>query len=446
MPKAGFSSFRPLVRRKPPHRIVIAHGENVRSFTIRPWLVATVGGVTIVFGVLYLAATGYLAFRDDILAASIARQQHMQHAYEDRIAALRADIDRLTSRQLLNQQDVENELDRLGDRQAALDARQDSIANLSQAVRRAGIDAGDQSPDTAGPADQLDGPADDQSDDSQAAPPPPKDPLKTGSIAPVGASATMSLAFAALGSAPSDAPTAEAPEKQIGAIEASLDTLAGDQVAYVDAVAAKVNNRADRIASILKGIGQTVPISHIESADDGVGGPLVGIDANADPAVFRSTVDLISGEIDRYAAVRRLASALPLDRPIVQAAITSGFGPRIDPFLGTVAMHTGVDFRALSGTPARATAGGTVTIAEYTGGYGNMVEIDHGNGITTRYGHLSRIDVTVGQVVSKGDIVGHTGSTGRSTGPHLHYEVRIDGAPIDPLIYIKAGSQISSLL
>ncbi len=118
----------------------------------------------------------------------------------------------------------------------------------------------------------------------------------------------------------------------------------------------------------------------------------------------------------------------------------------MDPFLGRPAMHTGVDFRAPMGYAARATAGGTVITAAYTGGYGNMVEIDHGNGITTRYGHLSRIDVAVGQVVAKGSIVGHTGSTGRSTGPHLHYEVRIDGSAIDPLTYIRAGAEIAPLL
>jgi murein DD-endopeptidase MepM/ murein hydrolase activator NlpD len=126
--------------------------------------------------------------------------------------------------------------------------------------------------------------------------------------------------------------------------------------------------------------------------------------------------------------------------------ITSGFGARLDPFLGRPALHTGVDFRAISGSPARATAGGTVIIAGEAGGYGNMVEIDHGNGITTRYGHLSEIDVTVGQVVAKDAIIGHTGSTGRSTGPHLHYEVRVDGAPIDPMTFINAGHQIASLL
>ena len=130
----------PLVR---PSQAAPSHHHRPRreraELHVRPWLIATVGGVAVVFGALYLAATGYLVFRDDLLAASIARQARMQHAYEDRIASLRADIDRLTSRQLLNQEAVEAEMDRLLGRQAALDARQDIIAGLSQAARRAGI-------------------------------------------------------------------------------------------------------------------------------------------------------------------------------------------------------------------------------------------------------------------------------------------------------------------
>ena len=149
MPTVDPRSSHSFARRKPPHRIIIAHGENVRSFTVRPWLFAVVGGVALIFGTLYLSATGYLVFRDDLLAASIARQSRMQHAYEDRIASLRSDIDRLTSRQLLNQEAVEAEMDRLTGRQAALDARQDSIAGLSQAARRAGIAGVDLQPAAA---------------------------------------------------------------------------------------------------------------------------------------------------------------------------------------------------------------------------------------------------------------------------------------------------------
>ncbi|MEJ0012577.1 MAG: M23 family metallopeptidase [Bauldia sp.] len=437
---AGIPFSHSFARRKPPHRIIIAQGENVRSFTIRPWLIAVVGGTALVFGLLYLAATGYLVFRDDLLAASIASKGRMQHAYEDRIASLRADIDRLTSRQLLNQEAVEAEMDRLSGRQAALDARQDSIAGLSQAAKRAGIDptdipapaAADATPDDP-QDDELNGPADSEVDKDQT----------TGSIAPVQAG-VLPLAFAGLRSGDQPDVAAKSPQAQLAAVDASLDALAKDQVAYVDTIASRVSQHTDKIANILKGLGQRVPPSRA-ATEDGVGGPLVEIDEDADPDTFRSSVDLISGEIERFGAVRRIVGQLPLTRPM-SSPITSGYGARLDPFLGRPAMHTGVDFRAPSGFPARATAGGTVITAEYSGGYGNMVEIDHGNGITTRYGHLSEIDVVVGQVVAKDAIIGHTGSTGRSTGPHLHYEVRVDGAAIDPMIWIKAGKELAPLM
>lgn len=423
MSKVGHS----FARRKPHHRVIIAHGENVRSFTIRPWLVATVGGVFLAFSALYLMATGYLVFRDDLLAASLARQARMQSAYEDRIASLRSDIDRLTSRQLLNQESVEAEVERLLGRQAALDARQDVIAGLSQAVRRAGI-----KPEEILPADQ---PA------AEAAP--TVDPLTTGSLAPDdGYGVTPSL-FAELRPT-STSEAALGPVDEMNAVEASLDALARDQVAFVDAVAAGIGQRTDRIAKILRRIGHPAPAGH--GAPAGIGGPFVPIAPDADPDTFRTNVEMITTEVERFAAVRRFAAQLPLGTPGGKAPITSGFGARMDPFLGRPAMHTGIDFRAATGTAIRATASGTVITAEYSGGYGNMVEIDHGNGVTTRFGHMSRIDVRPGQVVAEGAVIGLAGSTGRSTGPHIHYEVRVDGSAIDPMRYIKAGRELSSLL
>ena len=125
--------------------------------------------------------------------------------------------------------------------------------------------------------------------------------------------------------------------------------------------------------------------------------------------------------------------------------MSSPFGMRLDPFLGRPAIHTGVDLRGEIGEPARATATGKVTIAGWDGGYGNMVEIDHGNGLATRYGHLSKILVKVGQFVRIGETVGLIGSTGRSTGPHLHYETRINGEAVDPQKFLRAGIRLGSL-
>ena len=115
---------------------------------------------------------------------------------------------------------------------------------------------------------------------------------------------------------------------------------------------------------------------------------------------------------------------------------------RVDPFLHIAAMHTGIDFRGDTGEAVHATAAGTVTNAGWSGGYGKMVEIDHGNGLSTRYGHLSQIDVNVGDEVRIGQVVGRMGSTGRSTGPHLHYETRIDGEAVDPQKFLNAGARL----
>ena len=123
--------------------------------------------------------------------------------------------------------------------------------------------------------------------------------------------------------------------------------------------------------------------------------------------------------------------------------MASTFGPRLDPFTRGLALHTGLDLKAEMGEPALATAPGRVVTAEATGGYGNMVEIDHGHGVVTRFAHLSRMAVRAGQWLRAGDLVGRVGSTGRSTGAHLHYETRIDGEPVAPMGFLEAGRELA---
>jgi len=124
--------------------------------------------------------------------------------------------------------------------------------------------------------------------------------------------------------------------------------------------------------------------------------------------------------------------SVPSRMPLENAVMTSGYGMRNHPVLRKRANHNGVDLAAPTGTPIYATADGIVERANYFGSYGNYIQIGHGNAIETRFAHLSRIIVKDGQEVRKGDLIGFVGSTGRSTGPHLHYEVRIDGTPVDP--------------
>jgi len=121
----------------------------------------------------------------------------------------------------------------------------------------------------------------------------------------------------------------------------------------------------------------------------------------------------------------------------VQGQVTGSFGERIDPFNGEGAFHSGVDIGTSYGTPIIAPADGVVTLTDVLGGYGKAIMIDHGNGISTRYGHLSGFAVTAGQHVHRGDVIGYVGESGRSTGPHLHYEVRINDTPVNPYKYLR---------
>jgi murein DD-endopeptidase MepM/ murein hydrolase activator NlpD len=137
--------------------------------------------------------------------------------------------------------------------------------------------------------------------------------------------------------------------------------------------------------------------------------------------------------------------AIPAMQPVDHLSFTSNFGVRSDPFRGTAAMHAGVDIPGPLGTPVYATADGTVDRAERAGGYGNMVEVDHGKGIQTRYGHLSKILVAAGSHVHRGQLIALMGSTGRSTGSHLHYEVRIDGHAVNPVPFLQTADYLIAL-
>lgn len=137
--------------------------------------------------------------------------------------------------------------------------------------------------------------------------------------------------------------------------------------------------------------------------------------------------------------------SIPSIKPISAFTFTSAFGVRSDPFHGYAAMHAGIDLASPTGTPIYATADGVVDRAEWFGGYGNMVDIDHGKGIATRYGHMSRIAAHAGEHVHRGDLIGYVGSTGRSTGSHLHYEVRIDGHAVNPIPFLQSANYIVAL-
>ena len=175
----------------------------------------------------------------------------------------------------------------------------------------------------------------------------------------------------------------------------------------------------------------------------GVGGPFEPVETAhaADPnfkALFMSWKKLEQ--------IEQGTIAIPSTEPVHGTNFTSGYGVRSDPFKGHAAMHAGIDLAGPMGTPIYATADGTVGRAEWnSGGYGNLVEIDHGHGIQTRYGHLSRYIVSAGERVKRGQLIAYMGSTGRSTGSHLHYEVRLDGKAVNPIPFLQSGEYLQSV-
>lgn len=188
------------------------------------------------------------------------------------------------------------------------------------------------------------------------------------------------------------------------------------------------------------------------------GGPEVqGVVQHTSAQDFMAQLDQLSARVQDREQKLGVLENLLLDRnvqlaaqpngpPVPDGYISSLFGMRVDPFDGDLSMHSGMDFAGTEGEPIRAVAAGVVTWASDRSGYGNMVEIDHGNGYATRYGHNESILVHVGQIVKKGEEISLMGSTGRSTGPHVHFEVLYNGVAVDPARFVKsAGTKVAVL-
>jgi len=417
-------------RPKRSHTIIFASGDTIRHMTIRPWIAGLCMSVLGVMAIGYLAATSYLVLRDDLIGASMARQARMQHAYEDRIAALRSQVDRVTSRQLLDQQLMEQKVAELIARQDALTNRQGKLGPLLDRV--GGVPAEIPIP-IENPKKQAglgSNSAKTQRLASLAAQPEAMaDPARLG-VNPLGYAAPARAGRESV---------SEKADRIFSTVTLSLKSIEREQIEKMQWLAIDAFETASEIDEIIQSAG--LPAAAID--DTAIGGPFVRPN---DPNAFESTLDDLDQALDRLDTVRRHARKLPIGIPAPGQQITSKFGNRRDPFLGRLAFHGGIDFRAPTGTPIYSSGSGVVTHAGRNGGYGKMVEIDHGDGITTRYAHLSRVEVREGDHVAMGARIGKAGSTGRSTGPHLHYEIRRNGDAIDPMRYLNTAEKLQPLL
>jgi murein DD-endopeptidase MepM/ murein hydrolase activator NlpD len=406
-------------------------GKQVRVGPVLFWIAV---GTVVALGVWSAATATYFAFRDDVLTRLIAREAEMQYAYEDRIAELRAKVDRTTSRQLLDQEQFDKKLDQVMRRQATLESHASALNALPDASITGSIK----------PAPSRGAAATDAGASGAPKPSPISDTVIF--VAPPDREARLESRTPALaGPPPSQLAKIQGVDNVIVRLQASLDQVESRQMAALNSVEDSIESRARRMRGVIADLG--LDMAQLEAATPrvGMGGPFVPVKLPADAGAFERQLYRINISHAKVERLNRTLALVPYRKPVVgEVEFTSGFGVRTDPFLGRPAMHTGLDFRASTGDPVRATANGKVVSSGWAGGYGRMVEIDHGNGLTTRYGHLSEIHVKIGDQIKIGQVIGAVGSTGRSTGPHLHYETRIDGEAVDPQKFLRAGVRLSA--
>jgi len=372
----------PSAKREENGYTLVHAGKQVRFGPVVFWIV--VGTVT-TLGMWSAATATYFAFRDDVLTRLIARQAEMQYAYEDRIAELRAKVDRATSRQLLDQEQFDQKLEQIMRRQTALESRASAmgaIPDITGSVRTPSRGAAATEP----AASSVPKPS--PISDTAVFVAPPDREARLESRAPVvNAPATKAAKIQGV-------------DNVIVRLQNSLDQVERRQLASLTSLEDNLESRARRMRGVFTDLGLDAGQLEAATPRAGMGGPFVPVKLSSDAGAFDRQLYRINISRAQVERLNRTLALVPYRKPVVgEVEFTSGFGVRADPFLGRPAMHTGLDFRAATGDPVRATANGKVASSGWAGGYGRMVEIDHGNGLSTRYGHLSEITVKVGDVV-----------------------------------------------
>lgn len=245
------------------------------------------------------------------------------------------------------------------------------------------------------------------------------------------------------GTVPAQGDAAETAKKISLAIPeaAELARIEARQIAFAERLTSVALVRSRKAESAIRGFGLN-PEALAREARSGRGGPFVPFFGKGEKEVRDPRFARMLTALDRMEAMEAALASIPTSMPAAVGLMSSGFGYRSDPFNGGAAMHAGLDFKGPIGTPILAAADGKVSFAGWQGGYGNCIEITHANGLVTRYAHMSGFNVSLGQKVSRGSQIGRMGSTGRSTGPHLHFEVRLNGAAINPRKFLEANPDV----
>ncbi|NND49825.1 MAG: M23 family metallopeptidase [Rhizobiales bacterium] len=406
-------------------QIYVRSEGQVRFITLRPWV--QISFVLLMVGVIGWIAYASLtvAFKDYVIAAKKRQFANVQTVYEDRITQMLSSMDHLNGRLLLNQDNVESQIENVRDVQKALEIRQQQIAALMS--KQYSVSMNDLVPKTSDGPQMVEGEA--------------RTKLMIN-FEPVQSDIRFSRIpgkQSALGM--NDAESVQAMRR----VGKRLRDLATAQRATLNILESKSETRVAELAEAITSLG----FKPERFAPSGaLGGPLVqlasmGLTGDAPRSPEERQVVRISSTTDTIQAYLNALERFPVRHPLASVdRIASGFGPRRDPFTGGKAMHQGIDFPKPNGTPVLATAAGEVKRAGWGGAYGRLIEINHDNGVSTRYAHLSKIQVKVGQRVEAGQEIGLVGSTGRSTGAHLHYEARLNGSAVNPVKFFRVASHV----
>ncbi len=458
----------------PELQIYIRSDGRVQFFTFGPSLQATLAGLALIFLGWVAFATVNVVFKDRIIAAKDHRFQQMQSAYENRLADLQISYDELNGALVGAEDKFKATADALTSKQNAISGFlnrraqvEASIGFRAPAQAPAIINSVQGSSDHGAASDSVGFsgvtiPSDsDEADSSLVMMPGPV--LPQPRVQKATRASLLDDAFKRVSKLASALFDRRAPSPiQVSAAYASHPALKAmaQQTARLAALSqqqtqlmARTEIALDQDVGLLRatvkrtGINPDQFLRKFQSAD-GIGGPEIALDqvhiegmadAKFDQAYLRA-----GAVLDELNTLSSEMGHIPLTTPVTGAAFdrSSGFGSRVDPFTRRYSFHPGVDFAGPWGASVLATAPGKVVFAGSRGGYGNMVEIDHGFGLHTRYGHLSRITVAVGAKIGKGSQVGRMGSTGRSTGPHVHYEIWYDNVVRNPNNFIEAGRHV----
>ncbi len=455
----------------PERQIYIRSDGRVQFFTFGPTLQATLSGLALIFLGWVAFASVNVIFKDRIIAAKDHRYQQMQSAYENRVADLQTSYDDLNDALVAAE-------DRFKATADELEAKQDTVSRLLG--RKQAVDAIISSMNSSGPAAAVKAQGGDviplangASDSDSVGTDLPRPGIDTGASGvfqpgvmpqsieprpparrPTKASfldeavSRFAAVFLHVGQQAAQRPPPNQPALRVLAVQtARIARMSGAETPLLTGVDREIGTRIADLQTILRRVG--VDSDNLEQqASGGMGGPFIpiqamridGISDNAFTAAYAGA----SAHVKELDTLFTALKHVPLTTPVhgAQFELTSEFGPRVDPFTRRIAFHPGLDFGGPWGSNVYSTAPGTVVWAGMRGGYGNMVEIDHGYGFRTRYGHLSAILVKVGAKVSKGSPIGKLGSTGRSTGPHVHYEVWLADVVRDPSRFIEAGRHV----